>query len=295
MDFPLTAPLEVDARVLLFTLLLSLATSVLFGLAPALQATCTDLVPALKNDSSVARLPRWQFRDLLVGVQVALSAVLLIGSVTAVRSLRRALEIPLGFNPQDAVSLSSDLALEGYDEPRGREFQRRLLERAGGLPGIYSTALVNALPLSLNRSWNTIHVEGKPALKASEAPHATYYRVSPGYFRTVETRFFAGRDFDEHDPPGSPPVAMVNRTCARRLVGTEDAGGVRFRFSPASGRIQIRLAVGAAPMQVLGLVMLRMVLLVGSGVIAGGAAALVLGGWLAPVLHGTSAKHPDPC
>lgn len=93
-----------------------------------------------------------------------------------------------GFEPRHAAAVSMDLGLQGYDETRGREFQRRLIERVRALPGIESAALINALPLTLNISNNTIFIEGKPVPKAADVPMAAMYRSGPGYFRTAQTK-----------------------------------------------------------------------------------------------------------
>jgi predicted permease len=149
-DVPVNTTLVVaDPRVLLFTLVAALLTTFLFGLAPALQATRTDLIPALKNEAMSERLRRWTLRDILVGAQIALSVVLLISSVLVVRSLQHAFSLHLGFNPDHAVSVSFDLGLQGYSEQRGQAFQERLLERVVALPGLQAAGTINYMPLRL--------------------------------------------------------------------------------------------------------------------------------------------------
>jgi ABC-type antimicrobial peptide transport system permease subunit len=140
-DFPLVINAAPDGRVFLFALMVSVLTTLLFGLLPALQATRTNLVGALKNEAISERLRHWQLRDYMVATQVGLSAVLLVCSVLVVRSLQRALDAPIGYNPKGAVTASFDLNIQGYSEARGREFQRRLLDKVRSIPGIESAAI----------------------------------------------------------------------------------------------------------------------------------------------------------
>ncbi len=128
-DIPVNTSLLPDNRVFLFTIFAALVTTLLFGLAPAIQATRTDLVPALKNEAVAEHFRRWSLRDFVVVAQVAVSVVLVISSVLVVRSLQHALSLKLGFAPEHAVSVSFDLGLQGYNEARGRAFQRQLLQR----------------------------------------------------------------------------------------------------------------------------------------------------------------------
>jgi predicted permease len=226
VDVPLSAALVVDYRVLSFSLALAVAATLLVGLAPAFHGTGPDLVGALKRDRQ--RRVRWQMRDVVVAGQIALSAVLLTGSVLVVRSLREAVRVDVGFNPRGAVSLRVDLALQGYDEARGREFQRLLRERVAALPGIESASIANSLPLSLDHSTTTIHPEGEPVARGARARRAAYYQVSPGFFRTMQTRLVAGRDFDERDAREAPSVAIVNEAFVRQLLGGGQALGRRY-------------------------------------------------------------------
>jgi predicted permease len=227
INVPANISLVLDARVLLFTTGLCFLTTLLFGLAPAIQSTRVDLLPALKNQLS-GKFRRLQIRDLLVGAQVALSLVLLVGTVLVVRSLQRAVTIDIGFNPRHAVAVTFDVGLNGYSEDRGKAFERQLTDRLTALPGVESIALTNWLPLGIAQSSTGMFAEGKPVPPASKLPHAYYYNVTPGYFRTMQTRLIAGRDFAQTDRKGAPPVAIVNQTLARRLFPNEDALGKRI-------------------------------------------------------------------
>ena len=233
IDLPGVTELPFDTSVFLFSAFTCVLTTFLFGLAPALHAVRIDLVPALKNQIS-ERFRRVQMKDLLVAMQVLLSVILLVGTVLVVRSLQRALTIDVGFNPRHAVAVTFDLGLNGYTEERGRAFERRLTGQLAMLGGVDSFALINNLPLSLNQSNNTVYGEGKPIPKFYDAPLAHFYVVSPGYFRTMQTRLIGGRDIDTHDAADSTRVALVNEAFAKRLFPGENALGKRFRTNPES-------------------------------------------------------------
>ena len=229
IDVPITMDFAIDRRVLAFTAAAGFLTTLLFGLAPALQAARTDLIPALKNAAFKTRFRSWHLREILVTSQIALSVILLVGTVLVVRSLQRALTINLGFNPQNAVAVAVDLGLAGYNEARGREFQHGLIDKVSALPGIQSAAFANSLPLSLDQSNTSVFAEGKPVPRPGEVPEACYYMVGPGYFHAIETRLVAGRVFDQHDQKDSRHVAIVNQAFAARLFPNENALGKRFR------------------------------------------------------------------
>ena len=231
LDIPGTAELPFDASVFFFSLMVCFVTTFLFGLAPALQAVRIDLVPALKNQIS-ERFGRLPLKDLLVGVQVMLSVILLVGTVLVVRSLQRALTIDVGFNPRNAAAVTFDLGLNGYNEERGRAFERRLMEQLNTLPAVESVALANWLPLGLSQSHNTVYAEGKPVPKFADAPMASVYFTGPGYFHTMQTRLISGREFDWHDTKDSTRVAVVNESFARKMFPGENALGKRFRTNP---------------------------------------------------------------
>jgi predicted permease len=228
IDIPINTEFIIDQRVLAFTIAAALLTTLLFGLAPAIQSARTELLPALKNASFTEHLRRWQLREILVTSQIALSVVLLVSTVLVLRSLQQALTVNIGFNPRNAVVVGFDLGLAGYDEARAREFQRRVSEKVSALPGVQSAGFANSLPLSLDQSTTSVRRADRPKPKPSQVQQATYYMVSTSYFRTMQTRILAGRDFDLHDRPGSPPVAIINQTFARRMFPNENAVGKKL-------------------------------------------------------------------
>ena len=193
-EIALLFDLRVDWRVLTFTLALSIATGILFSLIPALQSSRPQLVPALKDETSMAGFRRSRLRNGLVVAQVSLSLVLLISAALIVRGLQAAQKVRPGFNPENRIALSFDVVLQGYDEPRGRAFYQQVLERARSLPQIENVAFVDNLPLGLNYNSATVYVEGAEFTSASNLPMAVPINSSPGYFDVMGIPL-RGRDF----------------------------------------------------------------------------------------------------
>ncbi|HEY7817060.1 MAG TPA: ABC transporter permease, partial [Vicinamibacteria bacterium] len=223
LDFPLNTDLVTDARVMAFALALALASAFLASLWPALSSSRVDPAPALKSDAGFGRSRRINLRDVFVGVQVAVSIVLVSGSLMMVRTLSSAFDSHHGFEPEGAAALRFDLAMHGYDEDRGARFQRSVLEAVRGLPAIEAAGVSNSIPFSIDQSSNTVYIGGEPVPPISEAPSAVLYQATPGLFRAMGTRLVAGRDFDDRDDADSRGVAVVNEAIARRLIPGGDA------------------------------------------------------------------------
>jgi len=239
LDVPIAVTVGIDARVVAFALALTLATTLATGLLPAWRASRIDLVPSLKNERPFTTMRRWELRDLLVLSQVALSTIVLLVAVLMARGLQAALNLPIGYQPEGAVSASFDLRFHGYDRQRGGEFQRRLLERLRSTPGIASAALINSIPLSIDVSTNVVYVDGEPPPPASKVPRAIIYRPSDGYFTTIGTRIVEGREFTERDRPASPQVLIVNQAFVTQILHRRDAIGARIRLGPTADPIEI--------------------------------------------------------
>ena len=239
IDIPLSIHVAADASVFWFALAVATVTTLLFGMVPALQATRTDLVPALKNETAASKGRGWLLRDYVVATQVALSALLLVCSVLVVRSLEYALKQPLGFEGKGVATASYDLNLLRYEEPRAREFHKRLLERVRGLPGVESAGLINNLLLSLGVSNEPVYVEGRPAPKPADAPSTYAYSISPGYMKTMRTRLLEGRDLDENDGREGRRVALVNQAFARNIINEPQVIGRKFRMGPGVKPVEI--------------------------------------------------------
>jgi putative ABC transport system permease protein len=228
IDVPLATELHVDIRVFIYACLVSLATGLLFGLLPAWQATKADLAQALKNDASFGGAHRSRLKSGLIVLQVALSLALLVGGGLMLRALRQAQTINLGYDPQRAVEISFDLRLQGYDSAQGREFQKRLLERARALPGVESAGIANIIPVDLHISSEPIYIEGEEPSRLANSPRALTSYITPGYFKAMNTRLLRGRDFTEYDDDKAARAAVVNETFAHKFWPGEDPIGKRF-------------------------------------------------------------------
>ena len=218
IDFALESRIGIDARVILFTVALTVGTSVLLGLAPAWQSTKTDLAGALKNEIGDTQRRKWPLRDVLVGGQIALSILLLGASGLVLRSLQNAMTMRLGFEPRGVAVLGFDLALQGYDAKRGQPWQKDLMRRIVELPGVESVAFGNSLPLDLEFSNTNVYEDGQPEPTASKMPLVQYYNVSPDFFRTMRTKLVAGREFAETDSEKSPRVVIVNEAFVKQIL-----------------------------------------------------------------------------
>lgn len=229
-DIALLFDLRLDWRVLTFTLVLSVATGILFSVIPALQSSKPQLVPALKDETSMVGFRRSRLRNSLVIAQVSLSLVLLVSAGLIIRSLQAAQKMRPGFNPEQAVALSFDLAMQGYDETKGRAFQLQVLDRVRALPQVKAVALAGNLPLSINYNSSTIYVEGQAETSSSNLPLAIPNPVSPGYFEAMGIPL-RGRDFSMEENKKESRVAIVNETFARKFYPGQDPIGKRFNWS----------------------------------------------------------------
>jgi macrolide transport system ATP-binding/permease protein len=224
-----------DTRALIFTLAISMLTGIIFGLAPALQASNPDVVPVLKGDGVVRTrgLRRFTLTNLLVVAQVALSLVVLICGALFVRSFQHALAIDPGFNPDNTLALSMNPGLLGYTEAQATDFYRRIVPRVESLPGVQSATVASVLPLGdSSMSRGPAVAEGSEQIRDAETAEVLYNVVGPKHFETLQIPLLAGRDFNDRDRKDSPAVVIVNETLARRLWPGQDPVGKRLRIGP---------------------------------------------------------------
>lgn len=248
IDFPLSLDVAVDWRVLLFSVSVSLVAGAIFGLAPALQATRPGLSQALRETSAQGGASRTRLRSVLVVAQIAISLVVLISAGLVVRTLLQLQTMNPGFDPQNALTMSFDLGLQGYDRQRGQQFYRQLAERVQALPGVKSAAVSDYIPLSLNFNSRNIFVEGQPAERGENVPLAMNSSAGPRYFETMRTPLIQGREFTDQDQDGSERVVVVNETFVKKLMtsvnSSSEAIGKRIAFGSAAG--PYRRIVGVA-------------------------------------------------
>ncbi len=221
---------SLDWRVLAFTLLLSIVTGMLFGLAPALQATRPELVGALKDDTAGATPghSRFGLRGALVVAQVAISIVLLVTAGLFLRSLRNALNFDPGFDSNNLLLASLELKGPEAAAPQGRLFYDDLLGRVRNLPGVRGASLTNIVPLSGGGQRRNIYIEGYVPRPGEDIELNTNV-VGPDFFPTMGIPLLAGRTFDGRDRQEAPGVVIVNEEFAHRYFPGQEAVGKRLR------------------------------------------------------------------
>jgi putative ABC transport system permease protein len=239
-DLPRQQAIGLDGRVLLFTLVLSLVTGLVFGLAPALSATSGGLFGALKEGGrAVAGGARGRLvRNLLILGEVAVALVLLVGASLLLQSFARLRAVDPGFHPEGVLTAEIVLPEQKYGPPeRQIAFTRELLDRLQAIPGVQSADTVFPLPLGGNGFVLAFAVQGRPDVSSKDSSlHANIRLVTPDFFRTLGIRLLKGRAFTPHDNPQSVPVIVINKTMADRIWPGEDPIGKRITFGDTKGK-----------------------------------------------------------
>ncbi|HEV2116282.1 MAG TPA: FtsX-like permease family protein, partial [Terriglobales bacterium] len=233
--------LDLDARVLLFTLGIALATGLIFGLAPALQATRPNLVLELKERAGgeVFTGRRFGLRHAFIVAQVALCMVALGGAGLFLLSLRNAQETDTGFNTQNLAMLSFDLGSLNYEPPRVKEFQRRALETVQNMPGVQAATLASNVPLFGGGFSRSVFPEGQEGSSNRNGVLTITDDVAPGYLQTMGVALMRGRDFDTSVREDSLKVAIINQAAAHRFWPDQDPVGKRFKFYGENDFVQV--------------------------------------------------------
>jgi len=215
----------IDRSVLIFTLLVSIATGIFFGLAPALSSAKLDLNEALKATAKVATA-RSGLRGAFVVSQLALTLVLLIGAGLMTRSFVRLTNVKLGFNPKDVLTMRVELPRSRYENGAQRkQFFEQLLERMKSIPGIQSAGAISQIPLSGYSMLGRFAIEGQPKPEPGKGQPMPIGIVTPAYFQTMQIPLLQGRLFDAGDIEKMPEVAIVNEAMARRFWPGENPVG----------------------------------------------------------------------
>ncbi|HEX8501292.1 MAG TPA: ABC transporter permease [Pyrinomonadaceae bacterium] len=248
VELPFWMKFDLDGRVLAFTAAVSLLTGIVFGAAPALQASKVDLNASLKEggrSDAHAGAGMRRLRGLLVVGEVALSLVLLVGAGLMMRSFLRLQQVDVGVNPANVLTMSVPLPSARYREPERRSaFFQQLVERVGALPGVREVGAVSNLPLSGSRWGRSLTVEGRAALSVGAAPVINHCVVTPGYFRAMGIPVLAGRDIAEADAKDAPKVTVVDERLAREYWPGESPLGKRVRFGPPESNEPWHTVVG---------------------------------------------------
>jgi predicted permease len=240
---PIALNTSLDWTVVVFAVVISCTSSLIFGFVPAFRSSQVDLAGVMKDDLSPRGGSRGRLRNVLVASQVAVSLVLLVGAALVMRSLEAARRADVGFDERQVAVAMIELKSSGYDESRGRVFYERVLDTLRAQSGIESVALGSVLPLTLvDNTTNTTVIEGRTAAKGEDLRFLVN-TVSPDYLSTLRIPLIVGRDFTRGDRETSQRVAMINETMAHRFWGSPDAAlGNRIRV----GGGQWRTIVGVA-------------------------------------------------
>ncbi len=232
--------IAVDGPVLLFTLALSFATAFVFGLAPALRASRTDLQAALQEEGRVGgSTPRYRLRRALIAAEVALALLLLVGAGLTLRSFQHLLGTSPGFDV-DGIALTS-VSLPGSkyaDNVAVAGFYRDLLDRVAAIPGVRAAGAVNVTPLCQCNQTSSFQIEGAPPFPAGEEPDVGWRVVTPGYFAALGVSLREGRAFEAADNAAGRAVAIVNETLARRYF-PDGAVGRRLLLTDGTPPVEI--------------------------------------------------------
>ena len=246
MVLPLVEFLQIgiDARVFAFTLALSAASGVLFGLAPARQALLTELHASLRETGRAsAGTLRRRLRGFLVVAEVALALILLIGAGLLFKSLQRVLAVDPGFQPGQRLTAQISLPAVKYPNNSARAaFIGGLLGRIRALPGVREAAGTMLLPLMGGTSTRSFWVEDYQPAPGQSTPLCDFRAVTPGFVRAMGMRLLRGREFDQRDVEGAPLAVMVDEKTARRFWPSADPVGKRLRFGGPQG--PLRTVVG---------------------------------------------------
>ncbi|MFP5264634.1 MAG: ABC transporter permease [Blastocatellia bacterium] len=238
-NIPRAGEISIDPGVVGFTLALSLLTGILFGLAPALQASKTGLNETLKEGGrgSTGGGRQRRVRGYLVVAEIALALVLLVGAGLMIKSFMRLLDVDPGFRTQNVLTMQLALPGTKYREAHQvRAFYQQALEQIKALPGVESAAAISNLPLSGSISSGSFQIEGRPPIAPGEAtPHSDRRVVTQDYFQAMAIPLMRGRYFTDQDSADSKPVVIIDETMARIYWPDEDPIGKRLSWSSNNG------------------------------------------------------------
>ncbi|MEP6769640.1 MAG: ABC transporter permease [Acidobacteriota bacterium] len=249
LGIPGIESLAIDGRVLAFSLAVSIATGVAFGLVPALQSSRRDLSHSLREGErgSTEGRGKSRLRSLLVGSEFALALVLLIAAGLMARTFLALQAVDPGFDPRHVLSMVVSVSGSPSAEPGRRAvFYPRVAERVRGLPGVRSASFINHLPLAGDIWGFPFAIEGRPAPARGDTPTAAYRVVLPGYFATMRLPLLRGRDVSDSDRLGATGVIIVNEWLANRYWPGENPVGKRMTLGPGSAEPEWLTVIGVA-------------------------------------------------
>jgi putative ABC transport system permease protein len=235
-DVPVSFDISLDGRVLVFTLIVAMTSTLLFGLLPAWRSSRSDVVSALKaRDTAGSRKNRLWGRNVLVSSQLAVSAVLLIVSAVIFAGFRSQLVQGPGFQTDHLFLMSFASQMAHYNTAQNEQFYNQLLDRTRLAAGVRSAALMSVVPFGFNGDSKSVVPEGRTLRRGEQPPECFDSVVSDGYFQTMHIPMVQGRGFLQSDTMHSPHVAVVNEHFANRFWPHQDAIGKRFHLRDARG------------------------------------------------------------
>jgi predicted permease len=236
-DLPITFDFQPDFRVYLFALLAMLLTGVIVGIIPALRAARSDINAVLREGGrgSSEGPRRHLVRNGLVVAQLAGSMLLLVVAGLFVRSLGKAQQMFLGYNPDHILDLTVDPEQIGFNETQGREFYHQVDERIAALPGVVSVAQAFIVPMGVISADDPILIDGHSLDPGKQAPQVMFNPVTPNYFDTLRIPLQSGRTFTDADNEKAPLVAVINEAMAEKFWPNENAVGKRFSAKGPKG------------------------------------------------------------
>jgi predicted permease len=236
-DLPISFDFQPDTRVYVFALVAVLITGVIVGIVPALRVARSDVNSVLREGGrgSSEGPRRHVVRNTLVVAQLAGSLLLLVVAGLFVRSLGKAQQMYLGYNPDHVLDFTLDAQQAGLNETQGREFYRRINERIAALPGVVSVAQAFTVPLGVISADGGVIVEGHPLEPGKQPPTVMYNQVTPSYLETLRIPLQMGRGFTDADNEKAPGVALINQAMAAKFWPNENPLGKRFSIKGEKG------------------------------------------------------------
>jgi predicted permease len=227
--FPIHVTVAADARVYAIAVLLAAASCILPAMLTARQIWQIDAMQVMKG-SATGVFRRLTARDVLLGLQVALCALLVTCALVGLRGMNRQLHAPMGFQPEGVVLAETEMKMASYSDESSFPVQKRMIEEASQIPGVTAVGTIDEIPLSTGGSSTPVWREGTQDFRVSNSiTTAHFFTISPGLLQAAGTRLVAGRDFTWHDDNTTSHVTLVNETFARTVFGNvHTAVGRRF-------------------------------------------------------------------
>jgi predicted permease len=240
---PIQVTVPADARLYGIAVLLAAASCVLPALLTARQIWQIDAMQVMKGSAQTFR--RMNVRDVLLGLQVALCALLVTCALVGLRGMNRQLHAPIGIQPEGVMLAQADMKMADYSDASALPVQKKMLAEAAQIPGATAVGMIDEPPLNTGGSSTPVYREGTQDFRGSNsALTAKFYMISPGYLAAAGTRLIAGREFTWHDDNTKPHVALVNESFARSLFGSAQAAVGRHFAQPGEHGAELYEVIG---------------------------------------------------